>query len=369
VGARTWTLGALAVLLLAACTSSPPSATPARNVEPFAGRVYRLDLPADWVVLGSPVYDQAIDASPAVADWLERLDLLGPNAFRAYEPKPAAGGVRLAVNTVSPWRLYDGAIFRDQRNIEGLPGVSPGSVTSVWVATDQGKGFGYQWIEDLDWGSGTASTRACIGWEISTEFDPVIVVFSYPTGTSPAVDIEGLMASFRVTGNPAWSLPPNVTMPPSPTPYDKEPSTPGPMPTFHAVPDLEALLPDSFEGRPLSRLSQTGEQSGMTPDNPLLASFGKRPADYTSAQAMPDSAPLLLIGVFRLEGISGPQLLAAMLKTVPGAQVSTASLAGRQVTYVRSGAWPVWYWPTGELVYGVAATSEDEAARVFALLH
>jgi hypothetical protein len=338
-------------------------------VAPFAGRTYGLDLPAGWVRSDSPAYDRAIDSSPAVAAWLNRLDLLGQNDFRAYEPMPAAGGLRLAINPVAPWRQPEGSIFQAQQNIEALPGTRAGSVSSVWVATDVGKGFGYEWIEELDWGGGTASARSCIGWAIYTEFEPVNVVFSYPAGTNPAVDIKTLMASFRVTGNPTWSLPPHVTMPPSPTPFDKEHWTPGPVPTYHSIPDLEVLLPDAFEGRSLWKQSRTGEESGLSPDNPLLAWLDKQPADYETAQATANTAPLLLIAVVRVRGVSGEQLLTAVVKTTPSAQVSTTRLVGRPVTVVRSGAWPVWYWPTGDLLYGVVAIGEDEAGRVLAILH
>ena len=74
-------------------TAAAPAATGAGA---FAGRTFRLDLPADWAVLGTPAYDGTIDATPDVAAWLEALDLAGSNAFRAYEPVAGAGGLRLA---------------------------------------------------------------------------------------------------------------------------------------------------------------------------------------------------------------------------------------------------------------------------------
>jgi hypothetical protein len=52
---------------------------------------------------------------------------------------------------------------------------------------------------------------------------------------------------------------------------------------------------------------------------------------------------------------------------MPDARVSQVTLDGREVTYVEAGAWPVWYFPTGEHLYGVAAIDEATAARVLAL--
>ncbi len=80
------------------------------------------------------------------------------------------------------------------------------------------------------------------------EFDPVNVVFSWPAETDRLAEVETLMATFKVTGNPVVSLPPGATPAPSPTPYDKY-GSPEPVATHHEDTALEALLPDSFEGR------------------------------------------------------------------------------------------------------------------------
>ena len=48
--------------------------------------------------------------------------------------------------------------------------------------------------------------------------------------------------------------------------------------------------------------------------------------------------------------------------------MSTVSLAGHVVTYVEYGAWPVWYYPTGELLYAIGLSDEATATRFFAKL-
>ncbi len=102
----------------------------------------------------------------------------------------------------------------------------------------------------------------------------------------------------------------------------------------------------------------------MTDADPILAALGKHPADFASATASPNEPPLLLLAVERVRGVPADQLLAAMLKTIPDAKVSSVSLGGRAATYVEYGAWPVWYYPKGELLYAVAAMGEAEATRV-----
>lgn len=226
----------------------------------------------------------------------------------------------------------------------------------------------FRWTQTLDWGGGTPSARTCVGYEVLGEFDPVYVVFSYPAEADRLAQVEALMASFEVLGNPVVSLPPGVTLPPSPTPFDKWASpgaSPAPMPTFHGDPALEALLPDSVDGVALTKESRTGAQMDVTDGDPILTPFGKHPADLASATAIATQPPLLIVNVVRLRGVPADQLLAAVLEFIPDDAVSHTSLGGRPVTYVVSGAWPFWYYATGELLYGVAGM-EEAAATVLA---
>jgi hypothetical protein len=360
----------LATLLVAACASpggqasgSPPAAPLARDA--FAGLTYRLDLPAGWIVRGSSAYDATLDSAPDVARWLDLLDLNGADAFRAYEPLPGAAGMRLAINPQSPWRSAQ-PLLLDAGRIAALPGVT-GEPNGEMVGIGQAaKATRFRWTETLDWGSSTPSPRAVVGYDVMSEFEPVDVFFSYPAGTDRLAEVEALMATFVVTGNPVVSLPPGVTMPPSPTPYDKWASTAptSPTPAPHADAALEALLPDSVDGIALAKLSQTGEQRGMTDADPLLAAFGKHPADLVIASATPSKPPLFGIGVERLRGVPADQLLAVVLKQMPDAKVTRTSLGGRQVTYVEYGAWPVWYYATGDLLFSVAGQQETVAAAL-----
>jgi hypothetical protein len=171
-----------------------------------------------------------------------------------------------------------------------------------------------------------------------------------------------------VLRNPVWSLPP-VTPSPSPTPYDKY-SSQAPPTVFHAAPDMEALLPDTIDGRPVIKESRTGVE-GLTDDDPALKAFGKQPADLGAASGSvkpTDDRTAIFVGVLRLVGVPGEQLMAFELEQASGAKVSRVSLGGHEVTYVDYGAWPIWMYATGELVYQVGMTDEATAAAFFATL-
>jgi hypothetical protein len=111
----------------------------------------------------------------------------------------------------------------------------------------------------------------------------------------------------------------------------------------------------------LGKSSWTGEDQGMTDADPLLASLWKTPVDYLGADAWSSEPPLFGVGVQQVRGVSGEELLAAKLEQMPDAKVSEATLSGRQVTYVEYGAWPVWYYPTGDLLFGVVGLPERVA--------
>jgi hypothetical protein len=166
------------------------------------------------------------------------------------------------------------------------------------------------------------------------------------------------------------SPPPAATSTPSPTLSD-EAGSPQPTATFHSDLDLEALLPDTFDGRTVSKESRTGVDMGATDANPILGAFGKHPADLASASGTAEptaNQSALSIGVQRLRGVPARDVLAAQLEQIPDAKVSTVSLAGHDVTYVEYGAWPVWYYATGELLYAIGLSDEATATRFLAKL-
>jgi hypothetical protein len=134
----------------------------------------------------------------------------------------------------------------------------------------------------------------------------------------------------------------------------------------HADPALEALLPDNVDGIALTKQSLTAPQIVERPD-PRLVSLGKEPADLTIALAGAYTGDrIITILAERLDGVSGDQLLAATLESMPGAPVSQTSLGGREVTFVTGGRLATWYYATDELLVQIQATGEDPGEGILA---
>lgn len=377
-------LAVIATLPLAACTGQPggapasptpvaagwwPSAdpTPTASPDPFAGLPYRLDLPPDWITRGSSAYNTTLDSTPDMRAWLAGLGLEGPNAFRAYEPATGGEGLRLAVN---PQRTWNPSPLQEEGSVAALPGVS-GKVSSDVVATGAGwKAFGYRWTESMDWGSGTPTPRDCVGYFVMVDPNPTNVVLCYPAGSSRAGDAQTIATTFRMTGTPVFTPPPGTAPTPSPTPYDKY-ASPAPSAASHVAPDLEALLPDTIDGKKVDKESWTGVESMMAADSPILVALGKRPEDYASARGLAGlggPGPFIAFGVKRVAGVTGADLLKADFAIMSDAKLTPTTIAGHHVTRVEYGMMPYWVYATGDVVYELGMTDEATAAEFFAAL-
>jgi hypothetical protein len=213
-----------------------------------------------------------------------------------------------------------------------------------------------------------------LGWIVAILMVAIALAGCATTGT--AVTPTPTQASAPGATAPAATEPsiasaaPGAASTPSPTLSDQA-GSPQPAATFHSDPDLEALLPDTFDGRTISKESRTGVDMGATDANPILGAFGKHPADLAAASGTAEptaNQSALSIGVQRLRGVPAGDVLAAQLKQSPDAKVSTVKLAGHDVTYVEYGAWPVWYYPAGELLYVIGFADEATATRFLAKL-
>lgn len=180
--------------------------------------------------------------------------------------------------------------------------------------------------------------------------------------------IAGLFIAAACTpaASPAPPVSTTVTPIPPPTPVVTPATTPGslvPVATDHADPALEARLPDNVDGIALTKKSYTADQISERPD-PRLVSLGKDPAELTIATASHLGPPMVIvIWLERLRGVSGDQLLAATLESMPGAPASQASLGGHEVTVVDGGTLrSTWHWATGDLLYRITTFSEETAA-------
>lgn len=117
-----------------------------------------------------------------------------------------------------------------------------------------------------------------------------------------------------------------------------------PVPTegeSHVAPELEALLPATFESVALARQSTTGDQA--LSDDPssdsiraFLASVGKAPRDLRFAQAYDDTGQLdLAVFAFSVPGVGADALSQALAKSAlannPKLVTATATVGGRTV--------------------------------------
>lgn len=349
--------------------TAPADTTPAPTTEQdaFAGLPYRLDLPGDWITIDSGDYDTALDSTPDMQAWLAGLGLEGQNAFRGYEPVDGGAGLRLAVN---PQRTWNPSPLQEEGAVAALPGVTGKVDSDVLAVGGTWKAFGYRWTESMDWGDGGPSSRDCVGYFVMVDPNPVNVVFCYPSGTDRREEVEAIVATFEMTGTPEFSLSPGETPTPAPTPFDKY-GSPEPSTAAHMSPELEALLPDLLGGWPVEKESWTGAAAGMVVDDPVLLAFGKQPADIASAQGVVqpgEQRPAAFLGVHRLQGVTGEALLAAMLDTTPDAKVSQVTLGGHQVKFIEYGAWPVWRYATGDVVYSMGLGDQAMAEEFFGAL-
>lgn len=379
-------LGIVVGVLAAACTGSPigskatasavgdppvaPSGTstpaPTPPTDPFAHLPYRIELPEEWVVLGSDDYDGTIDRTPDVADWLARLGLVGPNAMRAYEPVGGAAGLRLAMNQTM-WDVVNAGALAGEGPLAELPGVADEPVAEL-IPVGAAKATLLRWTQSIDWGNGVSSSRNCAGYVYAGEFDPVSVVFSWPTETDRLTEVESIMDTIAVVGNAVASLPPGATPTPAPSPGRSNPASDERPPATHDDPALEAMLPDIVDGIPLEKDSLSGDHTAMTDDDPLLAPFGKQPADLSMATAQAFQPRFVLIRAVRLRGVPGRELLEAMLEPLADDSVTWSTIAGHDVAFATSGWLPSWSYARDDVVYALVARDEAEVASLMATI-
>lgn len=150
----------------------------------------------------------------------------------------------------------------------------------------------------------------------------------------------------------------------------------------HGDPALEALLPTTLIGTPLTRYSVTLTQlldaGGDRPTiDAFLTSIGKTEADGSYAAAF-DATNGLGGGInaFKVVGADAAALLAGITAVEQsdlgtGATTSSATLAGKNVTVVTIGSGvndTEWVYGYGDVVFVVHAANEAEATALLSTL-
>jgi hypothetical protein len=135
---------------------------------------------------------------------------------------------------------------------------------------------------------------------------------------------------------------------------------------------LEDLLPSTFDGATLQKLSFSGSDAVTDETTALLAKYGKSPADVTGATAFGDGDVVFV--ATRVAGL-GEDAMREMM-AVTGAQGETkveieqVNLAGRSIlkTTAEGSAGHAYFYVRGDTAFGVVAPSDEVAAKALAVL-
>lgn len=176
-----------------------------------------------------------------------------------------------------------------------------------------------------------------------------------PIAVAGLIALTGLLAACAGTfGPPAFATPSTASSAPTVVPSASLPGgapsggpsdSPAPSVDSHAVPELEALLPERVGDVALQRLSLAGRDFYLTGTDEtrgrlddMLAKLGKTVSDLSVADAGdPTGIAVLEVGAFRVAGADSTRLLAEWVAsnqgTSPGrVQVSNVTLDGRALT-------------------------------------
>ena len=149
--------------------------------------------------------------------------------------------------------------------------------------------------------------------------------------------------------------------------------------TRHAVPGLEALLPDEIAGVRLVKASATGVQvfggdAFSRAMSRFLTAEGRSPSDFSFASARDPSGALAAeVGVFRVRGVGARALRRAIVAGsrpgAPGSTTSRATIAGKRVTRFRyASGWTLYLYERGDGVFYVGTLQPALAAKALAAL-
>jgi hypothetical protein len=152
------------------------------------------------------------------------------------------------------------------------------------------------------------------------------------------------------------------------------------MPSFTSDKELEALLPDTYQGRKLTKFSISGEKlfNGTSQTSKdlaaLLQSFGKGPADISYAFASDPGGQLkVTFGAYRIKGVQAstwaPALYTIAERDTIGTTVTDVDLGGKSVKkIVAPKGKPGYAWARGDVLFFVVAATDALAGPAIAVM-
>lgn len=165
---------------------------------------------------------------------------------------------------------------------------------------------------------------------------------------------------------------------PGASPSKPKPSASQALVIPHEAPKLEALLPDEVDGAKLTKLSVGPVSSigvaGAQGIKDVAKQIGDGSNNFGLAYAG-DPAGKFNLFVLQIAGAKPAALMTSFaqmtLAETPGGKVETAHLGGRDLVHVidpLSQIGDVWFYATGDTLFGVQAGSPDQATKLLALL-
>ena len=164
-----------------------------------------------------------------------------------------------------------------------------------------------------------------------------------------------------------------------PTAEESIPET-TPEPPSHDAPELEQLLPSTWQGTPLSTESATGDQVLLDDDwsqvfRTYLDEVDKAPADLLFAQTSdPTGSVQMTVLAFKIDGATGEKMLETVMGAwkaeYPDLESTTLELGGKSVTrgvFSQVDINSYWYEHDG-VVFDVETADEALAASVLETL-
>lgn len=205
----------------------------------------------------------------------------------------------------------------------------------------------------------------------------VLTIAACATGASTAAPSQDRVASPSVGSDASGPF-----GSPSPDASASRPSPSSNLVLPHEDLDLEARLPDEFEGRKLFKLSvgpiSSAGNEGAEPVKKLASEIGDGTGNFSLAFANdPTAADAAVFNYFalRIPGAPSPQLVekyaALTVADTRGAESEQLTVAGKQVTHVTAPGNPigdVWIYAVDDTMFGVQAHSPEQAAALLALL-
>jgi hypothetical protein len=147
----------------------------------------------------------------------------------------------------------------------------------------------------------------------------------------------------------------------------------------HDDPGLEARLPTSVDGKPLAVFSigpiSAAGNPGAAPIKDLARELGDGTGNFGLAFANDPTTQKFNLFALRVPGAESAELVGRYrdltIADAPGAVADTATLGGKETVHVTAPSNPigdVWFYATGDTLFGVQAGSSEEAEALVALL-